>query len=126
MDLGGEGRIILGDDWLVTNKATLNFETKVCTLSKGSNIFTLSQVQSPSQTQNPVLTAMNLRRHIAHGGHCFMVHVVDSGISPIRDSTGFGLTGNHPCLHKSVELPKGGEFHTSVENHKNENEKADV
>ena len=88
LDLGDTEQLILGDDWLTTVKASLQYGSKTCTCTKGVRTFTLRQVEDkPQPAKNPVLTAMQLRRHIRSGGKCYEVHVVDDGITPVQQPT---------------------------------------
>jgi hypothetical protein len=85
MDLGENLQVILGDDWLLANKAHLFYDTRTCTVEgKKQRRFTLTPMEGDSldeRSNAPIVNAAQLRRCLKKGYQVTWVRVVDSGVA---------------------------------------------
>lgn len=93
IDLGVR-QVILGDNWLLRERARLDFATRTCRVSRnGRDILLTPTSLTPSDKPPPaMLTAVQLKRHIKGGGKFYFVNVVDTGVTPV-----------HQAIHQSID-----------------------
>jgi hypothetical protein len=77
--LGTEHDLILGQSWLLKEKAVLSYAEKVCTLVKSGLVFSpLPSAKPRPLSSTIVLSAAKARKAMDNAAYFFMVNVVDS------------------------------------------------
>ena len=88
VDLGGDLDMILGQDWLLRERAELSYHTKRVTLQK-CGVVLKPLYKSPLASGPPLLSAMAMRRELRRAEKWFVINVVDdkaSGFVPQAES----------------------------------------
>ena len=104
VDLGGDYDIILGQDWLLKQKATLSYETKSVSLAK-DGIVIKTMGKPPALKGVPLVSAMTIRREMQVSSKWFMVSVVDdkvTGLVPEASGETQTLAGIPPDISPQV------------------------
>jgi hypothetical protein len=80
MDLGNENDIVLGQDWLDTEHAILDFGARKCTMAKKGLIVECMK-RPTSTTHRLTISAMQAQKRVQQGARFFWVHVRDTGVA---------------------------------------------
>lgn len=80
VNLGGDYDVILGQDWLLKQKADLSYSQKQVTLNK-QKVILRPMSKPPALRHLPLVSAMTMRRELAVGSKWFMVSVLDDKVA---------------------------------------------
>ena len=106
IDLGQTFQVLLGEDWLMTERADLSYHSNTCTIHPGDRTMKFIPVPSQDRSQqssHPLINAVQLRRLTRKGLTCFVVNIIDSGVH-------LSPTPKHDSDHKEHE-PYSGDSH---------------
>ena len=81
---------ILGQDWLMKERADLSYETKSVTLHRARVI--LKPRKDAPRTQLPLLSAIKAKRHLRKAESCCIVHVTEARPNKEQDFGGQSQT----------------------------------
>jgi hypothetical protein len=91
VDLGPSLDVILGDDWLRSERAVISYEHTTCTIkSRKGSLTVLKPIPLPHETDTehqPMLNAIQMKRLVRKGAKLFMVNVIDTGLHPYVSAT---------------------------------------
>ena len=73
MELLAEYDLVLGDDWLKSHKAILNWEIGQVSIRKGGKVHTLCPETDSESTVPPTMTALQVKRAVLKGAPCILV-----------------------------------------------------
>jgi len=100
IDLGQAFQVLLGEDWLMSERADLSYNSNACTIHSGDRTMKFMPIQCQDrslQSSHPLINAVQLRRLTRKGLTCFVVNIIDSGVH-------LSPTPEHDTSHENHEM----------------------